>query len=178
MADAFAVYSTKPSVTGKQLAAAATDDGIQLRFLSLGGGIPADPSSFQRSLRLAGSGALLLVGAFESDRQALKEFDHLVETRDRTSLAKMLNAGQLPWVELMTSAFNYETHLKKFPKDKATLDKAVSSAELADLKLSKIRYIVFNQSKSTRGRELLKRLTSLLAAKSNGVIARHSKPKR
>ena len=60
------VPSTKPAVSGKQLAAAATDDGIQLRFLAMGGVVPSDPDSFQRSLRMAGSGAVLLVGAIET----------------------------------------------------------------------------------------------------------------
>ena len=122
MANALAVYSIKPAVSGKQFATAAIDDGIQLRFLAMGGLIPSDPRSFQRSLRLAGSGAVLVVGAFATDHDALVEFDEFVATRNRVSLSRHLNNGQLPWVELLTSEFKYETHLKKFPKDQATLD--------------------------------------------------------
>ncbi len=178
MVNALAVYSNKTAVSGKQFASAAIDDGIQLRFLAMGGVIPSDPGSFQRSLRLAGSGAALVVGAFATDHDALVEFDEFVATRNREALSKHLNGGQLPWVELLTSEFNYETHLKKFPKDKATLDSSVPPGDLPHLKASKTRYIVFNQSKSKRGGELMKRLASLLAAKSSGVIAKHSKPKR
>ena len=178
MANALAVYSIKPAVSGKQFATAAIDDGFQLRFLAMGGLIPSDPRSFQRSLRLAGSGAVLVVGAFATDHDALVEFDEFVATRNRVSLSRHLNNGQLPWVELLTSEFKYETHLKKFPKDKATLDSSVPPDDLPHLRASKTRYIVFNQSKSKHGGELMKRLASLLAAKSNGVVAKHSKMKR
>ena len=178
MTNALAVYSLKPAVSGKQFAIAAVDDGIQLRFLAMGGVIPSDPRSFQRSLRLAGSGAVLVVGAFATDHDVLVKYDEFVATRDRVSLAKHLNDAQLPWVELLTSEFRYETHLRTFPKDKATLDRSVPPNDLPHLRASKIRYIVFNQSKSKTGRELMKRLASLLAAKSNGVVAKHSKPKR
>lgn len=178
MANALAVYSIKPAVSGKQFASTAIEDGIQLRFLAIGGVIPSDPGSFQRSLRLAGSGAALVVGAFATDQDALVEFDEFVATRNRVSLSKHLNNGQLPWVELLTSEFKYEKHLKKFPKDLAKLDSSVPTGDLPHLRASKTRYIVFNQSKSKRGGELMKRLASLLAAKSNGVVAKHSKPKR
>ncbi len=178
LANALAVYSIKPAVSGKQLVTAAIGDGIRLRFLVMGGLIPSDPGPFQRSLRLAGSGAALVVGAFATDHDALIQFDEFVASRNRVSLSQLLNNGQLPWVELLTSEFNYEKHLKRFPKDKAKLDASVLLGDLPRLTASKIRYIVFNQSKSKPGRELMKRLASLLAAKSDGVVAKHSKPKR
>ncbi len=150
MANALAVYSIKPAVSGKQIASASIDDGIQLRFLAMGGVIPSDPGSFQRSLRLAGSGAALVVGAFAMDQDALVQFDEFVVTRNRVSLSQLLNNGQLPWVELLTSEFNYERHLKRFPKDKAKLNASVLLGDLPRLTVSKTRYIVFNQSKSKR----------------------------
>ena len=126
---------------------------------------------------MAGSGAVLLVGAFETDHDELVEFDMFVATRDQPSLAKQLNSQRLPWIELLTSEFDYEMHLTKFPKNKTTLEGCVPPDDLPHIKMSKTRYIVFNQSKSKRGRELMNRLAILLAAKSNGVVAKHSKPK-
>lgn len=178
MANALAVYSIKPAVSGKQLVTAAIGDGIQLRFLAMAGVIPSDPGPFQRSLRLAGSGAALVVGAFATDHDTLVRFDELVAVRNRVSLSQLLNNQELPWVELLTSEFNYEKHLKRFPKDKAQLDASVLTVDLPRLTASKTRYIVFNQSKSKTGGELMKRLASLLAAMSDGVVAKHSKPKR
>ena len=176
--NALAVYSRKAAITGKRFATSAIGDGIQLRFLALGGLIPSDHGSFQKSLRLAGSGAALVVGAFDLDHDALVELDQFIETRNRVLLSRHLNSGRLPWVELLTSAFTYETHLKRFPKDKTILESSVPSADLPHLKASKTRYIVFNQSKSKRGQELMKRIASLLAVESNGIVAKHSKPRR
>lgn len=173
-----AVYSPKPPITGKKLVEAAAAHDLTLRLLLIGGGIPSDPAALLKNLKSANAGALLIAGAGLNDRDALKTLDRFIRDNDRKSMAGLLNAFQLPWIELYSSDFQYEKHLKLFPRDQENLDKAVSAEQQPFLKLARSRYIVNNESQSKTCRELMAKLSQVIAEATDGIVADHRTPKR
>lgn len=179
MKNALAVYTSKPSLNGHHLADLAQARGIQLRFMAMGGYMPSDPAEVQKkALATVNGGGLLIVGAFESDTEALAEFDIFVGLGDRAAIASMLNGGKLPWCEFYTSRFNYEKTVKVKPKDKPRIDSSVPRNQLPVLKAAKTRYIIYNQSRKKNGGQLMARLAEALAAESDGVVAEYQRPSR
>jgi hypothetical protein len=179
MQNALAVYTRKPSLNGRQLAEIAREHDIQLRFMALGGYIHSDPAEVQDKALASGSrGALLLIGAFESDSEMLAQFDRLIVLGDREPIATMLNSGKLPWCELYVGRFNYEKLVKRKPKDKPKIDGSVSKSQLTSLKASKTRYIIYNQSRRKNGGQLMTWLAETLATATGGIIADYQRPSR
>jgi len=179
MKNALAVYTSKSSLKGPKLVSLAETYGIQLRFMALGGCIPGNPSEIQtKSLALAYGGALLIIGAFESDSETLAQFDQLIELGDKAPITTMLNGGKLPWCELYTSRFNYEKTIKAKPKDKDKIDGSVQKEQLPALQTAKTRYIIYNQSRKKNGGQLMAQLADALAAETDGVIADYQRPSR
>lgn len=179
MKNAFAVYSSKSSLNGRGLANLVQARGIQLRFMAMGGYIPSDSAEIQRkALATVNGGALLIVGAFESDTEALAEFDTFVGLGDRPAIATVLNGGKLPLCEFYTSRFNYEKTIKAKPKDKPKIDGSVPKDQLPVLKAAKTRYIIYNQSRKKNGGQLMTRLAEALAAETDGVVADYQRPSR
>lgn len=179
MQNALAVYTSKPSFKGRDLANLMQARGIQLRFMAMGGHLPSDPSEIQKkALANVNGGALLIVGAFGSDTEELAEFDAFVGLGDREPIATMLNGGRLPWCEFHTSRFNYEKTIKAKPKDKPKIDGSVPEDQLPMLKAAKIRYIIYNQSRKKNGGQLMTRLAEALADEADGVIADYQRPSR
>lgn len=179
MQNALAVYTSKSSLNGRDLANLVLGCGIQLRFLAMGGYIPDDPAEIQKkALTAVYGGTLLIVGGFDSDAEALAEFDSFVALGDRSPIATMLNVGKLPWCELSTSRFNYEKTIKAKPRDKPKIDGSVPQEQLPVLKAAKTRYIVYNQSRKKNGGQLMTRLAEALATETDGVVADYQRPSR
>jgi len=179
MKNAFAVYSSKPALKGKKLTEVAEADGLQIRFLAMGGYIPSNPEeTLNKSLAATKGGGHLIVGAWEEDQAVLAEFDEHIQNNDRLPIAEILSGGTLPFCELYTSRFNYEKEIKSFPKAKAGIDGSVAKQELPALKSSKTRYIIYNQSRTRNGTKLMRQLTDLIASATAGLVADYQRPRR
>jgi hypothetical protein len=172
MKNALAVYTSKPSLSGGRLADLALADGIQLRFMALGGYLPRNAAEIQKkALSAVNGGALLIVGTIDDAGASLDEFDNLVEMGDRVPIAQMLNGGKLPWCELYTSRFDYEKAIKAKPQNKAKIDGSVPKVQLSVLKGTKTRYVIYNQSRKKNCQQLMIALADSLAKRTDGVVA-------
>lgn len=140
MQNAIAIYAPKSLMKGGQLETLASENGVQIRFLALGGYLPGDLEAIRS--KALGS-AFLLVGAFESDLQVLAQFDESVSRADRKSIAALLNGGELPWIELYSSRFDYGKATKS-KSDREAVDGSVKKDQVALLKGAKSRYILYN----------------------------------
>lgn len=179
MKNALAVYTPKSPLNGRKLADHAQKHGITLRFMALGGFIPGNAIEIQnKALAAVNGGALLLVGAFESDAATLAEFDELIERGNRPSIAAMLEDAKLPWCELYTGRFDYEKTIKTQPKDKHKIDGSVPPNRLLALKAAKTRYIIYNQSCKKDGGQLRTCLAEALSAETDGIVADYQRPSR
>jgi hypothetical protein len=179
MNNALAVYTPQSSLSGQKLAGVAREEGLAVRYLAGGGYIPGNADEIQKkALATVNGGALLIVGAFESDGEALARFDALIANGDRAAIAGLLNDGALPWCELYTGRFSYEKEIKKKPADKSKIDKSVARDQLAALKAARTRYIIYNQSRKKNGGQLMTRLAESLAAATGGVVADFQRPSR
>ena len=179
MQNALAVYTPKSSVNGRKLAEFALADGIQLRFMALGGYLPSNLTEIRtKALATVNGGALLIIGTIDDSGKFIAEFDKLVEMGDRLPIAKMLNDGKLPWCELYTSRFDYEKALKAKPKDKPAIDGSVPKPQLSVLKAATTPYIIYNQSRKRNCRQLMVNLADCLAKHTDGVVADYQRPTR
>lgn len=176
MKNALAVYTRRPSLNGRKLAAIAREHGITVRFLAMGGYIPGNTDEIQKdALTTVNGGALLILGALESDATTLVRFDELIAKRDRAAIATMLKDAELPWCELYTGRFSYEKTIKSKPADKSRIDGSIAKDELAAVKSAKSRYIIYNQSRKENGEHLMIRLAQALATTTGGVVANYQK---
>ena len=179
MKNALAVYTSTSSLNGRKLAAIAGEYGIVVRFLALGGYLPGNADEIQNTaLANVNGGALLLIGAFESDASALVRFDELIGMGDRAAIATMLQDAVLPWCELYTSRFSYEKAIQSNPAVKAKIDGSVAKSQRDALKTARTRYVIYNQSRKKNGQELMVRLAESLASAVDGVVANYQKPSR
>ena len=142
MKAALAVYTRRPSLNGRKLVEIAREHGITIRFLAMGGYTPKNLDEIQKkALATVNGGALLIVGAFESDATTLVRFDDLIATGDRAAITTILKDAELPWCELYTGVFNYEKAIKTKPTNKAKIDGSIAKDELTAVKTAKSRYI-------------------------------------
>lgn len=177
MKNALAVYTSRSSLNGRKLADIAWEHGITLRFLAMGGYLPGNPDENQKKpLASVNGGALLLVGAIESDATSLAQLDEWIAQGDRAAIATLLKDGSLPWCELYTGRFNYQKATTNKPADKTKIDGSVAETELAAVESAKTRYIIFNQSRKKNGEQLMIRLAECLAHATDGVVANYQKP--
>ncbi len=177
MQHTLAVYTSKPSLSGRKLADVAKAQGVLLRYLALDIYIPSLDMQ-DAALSSVYGGARIVVGAFDSDSESLAQFDQLVGLGDRKPIVDMLSAGKLRWCELYAQRFSYDAWIKRVPQDRAKIDDSVPPHLLPIVKTSKVRYIVDNQSQSTFCRQLMTRLTDLLAEATAGVVSDHQQPSR
>jgi len=131
-----------------------------------------------KALAAVNGGAILVIGASESESATLGHFDALIERADRIAIATMLKEAVLPWCELYTTRFSYEKAIRAKPADKQSIDGSVVRGELAGLKASKTRYIIYNQSRKKNGERLMAQLAQGIATASDGVVADYRKPSR
>jgi hypothetical protein len=172
MKNALAVYTSKSSLNGRKLMDLALTAGIQLRLMALGGYIPSNSAEIaNQALTTVNGGALLIVGAIDDTGESIAEFDKLVEIGDSLPIAQMLNGGKLPWCELYTSRFDYETTVRTKPKDKPKIDDSVPKTQLSVLKGAKTQYIIYNQSRKKNCQQLMINLADSIATHTNGVVA-------
>jgi hypothetical protein len=179
MKNALAVYTPGSSFSGQKLAGVAREQGIAIRSLAGGGYIPGNADEIQKkALATVNGGGLLIVGAFESDGEALARFDGLVANGDRAAIAALLKDGALSWCELYTRRFSYEKEIKRKPADKSKIDGSVARDELGAVKAARTRYIIYNQSRQKNGGQLMTHLAEVLAAATGGVVADFQRPSR
>lgn len=179
MKNALAVYSSKSAVKGKKLVELAEAEGLQIRFLALGGYLPGEPEAIlKKSLTSTQGGGHLIVGAWEDDAKSLAEYDKHIAKNDRLAISNMLNGGELPFCELYSAKFDYEKTIKQLPKSKAGIDGSVSKQELPTLKSAKTRQIIYNQSRSKTGGKLMRQLTEILSQATGGIVADYKQPPR
>lgn len=172
MQNCLAVYTAKRAINGRKLAEIARSVGIDLRFLALGGQIASNTSEILgKALTGVYGGGLLIVGGFEKDQELLIDFDTRLSQGDQPALARQLNGGLLPWCELYSGKFNYETACQRDAKAKAKLDGSVIKSQLPALKAAKNRYLIYNQSRKKNGGQLMKTLTPALAEAVDGIVA-------
>ena len=179
MKNALAVYAPGSSLSGQKLAGLAQEQGLTVRYLAMGGYIPGNADEMQKkALATVNGGAVLVVGAFESDGDALARFGELIANGDRAAIAALLKDAALPWCELHAARFSYEKEIRKKPADKSKIDGSVARNELAAVKAAKTRYIIYNQSRKKNGGQLMTRLAEVLAAATGGVVADFQRPSR
>ena len=179
MKNALAVYTPKSCVKGSQLVDLALGDGIQIRFMAMGGYILGDPVEVQKkSLTAVYGGAILIVGDIDGATESIAEFDKLVEFGARIPIAEILSGGKLPWCELYSSRFDYEKAVKAKPKDKPRIDGSVPAAQLSIVKSAKTRYIFYNQTRKKNSQQFMITLVDCLARRADGVIADYQRPTR
>ena len=172
MQNCLAVYTVKRAITGGRLAEIAQSVGIDLRFMALGGQIASNTEAIRgKALPDVNGGALLIVGGFEEDQENLIDFDTRLSQGDQPALARKLNGGLLPWCELYSNKFNYEKACLQDQTAQAKLDASVTKKQLTVLKAAKIRYLIYNQSQTTKGNQLMKTLTPALAEAVDGIVA-------
>lgn len=172
MQNSLAVYSAKRAINGRRLADIARSVGIDLRFLALGGQISSNTDAIlSKALTGVNGGGLLIVGGFEEDQENLIDFDIRLNQGDQPALARKLNGGLLPWCELYSGKFHYETACQRDAKAKAKLDGSVSKKQLPALKAAKNRYLIYNQSRQKKGSQLMKTLAPALAEAVDGIVA-------
>ncbi len=177
MKNALAVYTPGLSLNGQKLAGIAREQGINVRYLAGGGYIPGNVDEIQKkALATISGGALLIVGAFESDDDALARFDELISNGDRAAIAALLKDAALPWCELYTTRFSYEKVTKSKPAEKSKIDGSVAKEGLAKVKAARTRYIISNQSRKKNGAQLMTRLAEVLATATGGVVADFQRP--
>ena len=179
MQNALAVYTSKRSLNGGKLIRLASEHGIPLRFMALGGYILGSTADVQgTALTTLSGGAVLLIGAFEADLDKLSEFDKLIEQGDRQPIAMMLNGGELPWCEHYSGSFDYDKTIERKPKDKSQIDGSVPKNQLPSLKCSKTRYIIYNKARRKNSGQLMARLAEILADATDGIVADYQRPSR
>lgn len=178
MKNALAVYTPGLPLSGQKLARIARDQGITVRYLAMGG-YPGNADEIQKKgLATVNGGALLIVGAFESDTEALVGFDALIANGDRAAIATLLNDGVIRWCELYTGRFDYEKTVKRKPADQAKIDGSVDKVDLSSVKSARTRYMIYNQSRKKSSEQFMTRLAEVLAAATGGVIADYQRPSR
>ncbi|MEZ6126584.1 MAG: hypothetical protein R3C49_25965 [Planctomycetaceae bacterium] len=177
MKNALAVYCSRSPMNGRRLVDFARKNGLHLRIMLLGGYLPADPVQIQKkSLATVNGGGLLITGVGDDAAPSLADFDRLVELADRQAIAELLNDGRPPWCELYTSGFNYEKTVETKPRDQPGIDGSFQADELPILKAAKTRYIIYNQSRSKNGQQLMKDLANCIAAQHQGIVANYKRP--
>ena len=155
----------------------ASASGLQLRFLAMGGYLPANAGEIRsKSLATVNAGSLLVVGAFGSEADMLLAFDSLAAAGDRMGIAAMLNSFELSWVELYTQKFDYEKWTKARPKDKQSIDCSVPEERLVEVKAAKTRYLIHNQSRNKKCGVLMKALVDAIASGTGGIVADFRRP--
>lgn len=175
MKNAQAVYTSKRSITAGKLSDIAAGAGLTLRYLQLGG------YAFSRyhdkvpkkGLTNPLNKSLLVVGAREGDRETLERFDGYLADRDNRQMQEMLNAFQLPWVELYSSRFCYDKEVAGDEKHEAKMIAKVPAEKLKDVKAAKTRYIIYNQSRRKVCGGFMSELAAALAEHVGGVVVEH-----
>lgn len=170
MKNLYAVYSKRPVITTQKLVSAARKKGLELRFMGLGGimfyteGVATD--FFKNHL----VDQVLLVGAFESDQEALARFDNAAKKGESEVARVLLHTDELAWCELYAVGFHYAS------KDEAT-QRLIDSWTVDDdhpfVKLSSTRYLIDNMSRRKTGRHLAEQVTLLLSDLSDGIITEY-----
>lgn len=177
MTNAKAVYSSKRSVTAGKLASLASECGMSLRYLQLGGYTFSRYANEVPNKGLTDSlnKALLVVGATTDDSDVLSELDEAIATRDHQWIGDLLNSFQLPWIELYSSPFDYHETMASNPKLEQSISASLQGHELIRVIDARTRHIIYNQSRRKICGHFMKQLSMILAKHVDGIVVTHKR---
>jgi hypothetical protein len=166
MSTAFTVYSKKPLITVRQFADAARNVGLELRFMGLGGyGFHFEQSD--KAYYDSPLDGILLIGAFDSDKANLDQFDAAAKKGDSQFVRVMLHTDTLPWCELYAREFCYDDSDTSYKK---TIDSWTPKEDRPFVIAAKTRYLIHNHSRRKTGQRLTEQAALILRKLSNGVV--------
>ncbi len=142
-------------------------NAYELRFMGLGGyGFHLeknDEEYFDSPLQ----NGVLMIGAFDSDKECLQQFDDAAKKNDSEFVRVMLHTDKLPWCEIHSRGFYYDDSSGSHKK---IVDSWTPKENIPYVLAAKTRYLIDNHSRRKTGQRLVENITAILHELSEGVV--------
>lgn len=178
MQNLLAVYTPNAPITSLRFARIAAESGYAVRFVNFGVYVTPEKFRGHKASLAAASETYLLCGWQEPGNDHTSQFDAAGDAGDRDAIGTLLKEGDISWVELYTDKFDYQSQVKRFPKNQAGIDGSVSKLQLPLLRSAKARYIFQNKSRRKASGEFMASIAEALARSLDGVVANFVRPSR
>lgn len=119
---------------------------------------------------------ILLIGAFDSDTENLKQFDDAAKKDDSLFVRKILHADKLPWCEIYARDFCYND---SGGSHKKSIDSWTLEEDWSFIHSASTRYLIHNHSRRKTGQRLAENVALILCELSEGIVTEFgSKPNK